>query len=42
MSNNLDKLKAILREMFQLDQADLDFGIYRIYESKAGRYRAVP
>ena len=34
MSNNLNKLKAILREMFQLDQADLDFGIYRIMNQK--------
>ena len=32
--NNLNKLKAILREMFQLDQADLDFGIYRIMNQK--------
>ena len=30
MATNLNKLKTILREMFQLDQADLDFGIYRI------------
>jgi adenine-specific DNA-methyltransferase len=34
MSNNLNKFKAILREMFQFDQADLDFGIYRIMNSK--------
>lgn len=34
MSENLNKLKAILREMFQLDQADLDFGIYRIMNQK--------
>jgi adenine-specific DNA-methyltransferase len=34
MSANLDKLKAILREMFQLDQAELDFGIYRIMNQK--------
>lgn len=25
------KLKDILREMFQMDQADLDFGIYCYY-----------
>lgn len=30
MSTNLEKLQKILRELFQLDQADLDFGIYRI------------
>jgi len=34
MSENLKKLKNILREMFQLDQADLDFGIYRIMNQK--------
>lgn len=34
MSENLNKLKAILREMFQLDRADLDFGIYRIMNQK--------
>ena len=34
MSENMNKLKAILREMFQLDQADLDFGIYRIMNQK--------
>ena len=27
---SFDKLKAKLAELFQLDQADLDFGIYRI------------
>lgn len=30
MSTNLEKLQNLLRELFQLDQADLDFGIYRI------------
>ena len=29
-----EKLKDILREMFQMDQADLDFGIYRIMNAK--------
>ncbi|MCG2740637.1 MAG: hypothetical protein L6300_10450, partial [Syntrophaceae bacterium] len=29
-----DKLKAKLTELFQLDQADLDFGIYRIMNAK--------
>lgn len=29
-----DKLISILREMFQFDQADLDFGIYRIMAMK--------
>jgi adenine-specific DNA-methyltransferase len=31
---NLNRLKQILREMFQFDQADLDFGIYRIMNQK--------
>ena len=30
-----DRLKAILREMFQLDRGDLDFGLYRIMNLKA-------
>jgi adenine-specific DNA-methyltransferase len=36
MSNNeaYDRLKSILKELFQLDQADLDFGIYRIMNQK--------
>lgn len=34
MSTNYDKLKKLLAELFQLDQADLDFGIYRIMNQK--------
>ncbi len=34
MGKNLDKLKRLLAELFQLDQADLDFGIYRIMNQK--------
>jgi adenine-specific DNA-methyltransferase len=34
MDSQYDKLKKILREMFQMDQADLDFGIYRIMNQK--------
>lgn len=34
MLNQYQKLKDILREMFQMDQADLDFGIYRIMNAK--------
>jgi len=34
MTNNQKKLLNILREMFQFDQADLDFGIYRIMRMK--------
>ncbi len=30
MTTPLEKLQTLLRELFQLDQADLDFGIYRI------------
>jgi adenine-specific DNA-methyltransferase len=32
--SNYEKLLSKLTEMFQLDQADLDFGIYRIMNSK--------
>ena len=32
----LDRLRALLREMFQLDRGDLDFGLYRIMNLKAG------
>lgn len=34
MSQNLEKLKALLAELFQLDQAELDFGIYRIMNTR--------
>ena len=34
MSENYNKLKSVLEEVFQLDQADLDFGIYRIMNQK--------
>lgn len=34
MTDAYIKLKAILEELFQLDQADLDFGIYRIMNQK--------
>jgi len=36
MSANLDKLKRLLAELFQMDQADLDFGIYRIMNARRG------
>lgn len=35
-SPKFDRLIALLRELFQLDQPDLDFGIYRIMHAKAG------
>ena len=34
MTDNQKKLLNILREMFQFDQSDLDFGIYRIMRMK--------
>lgn len=30
MRDNYNKLRTLLQELFQLDQADIDFGIYRI------------
>ena len=36
----LDRLRALLREMFQLDRGDLDFGLYRIMNLKAGEITA--
>lgn len=35
MSKKYEKLKSLLKEMFQLDQPDLDFGIYRIMHAKS-------
>ena len=32
--NPIEKLKTLLAELFQLDQAELDFGIYRIMNAK--------
>ena len=34
MSTNYNKLQSVLTEIFQLDKADLDFGIYRIMNQK--------
>lgn len=34
MSRRFDEFRNVLRELFQLDQADLDFGIYRIMAVK--------
>ena len=31
-----NRLKELLRTMFQLDRGDLDFGLYRIMNLKAG------
>jgi adenine-specific DNA-methyltransferase len=34
VATNPEKLRSLLEELFQLDQADLDFGIYRIMNAK--------
>lgn len=36
MSQRFEKLKNLLKELFQLDQPDLDFGFYRIMHAKSG------
>ena len=36
MTTAYEKLSTLLKELFQLDQADLDFGIYRIMNQKRG------
>ena len=38
MSQKYEKLKTLLKELFQLDQPDLDFGLYRIMHAKSGEY----
>jgi len=35
MSQKFEKLKALLKELFQLDQPELDFGIYRILHARS-------
>ncbi|MFQ5752057.1 MAG: DNA methyltransferase [bacterium] len=35
MSKQFDKLIVLLKELFQLDQPDLDFGLYRIMHAKS-------
>lgn len=35
MSQKYEKLKGLLKELFQLDQPDLDFGLYRIMHAKS-------
>ena len=35
MSQRFEKLKNLLKELFQLDQPDLDFGLYRIMHAKS-------
>jgi adenine-specific DNA-methyltransferase len=40
ISEKKQRLLALLREMFQLDQPDLDFGLYRIMHAKRGQVEA--
>ena len=35
MTQRYEKLKALLTELFQLDQPDLDFGLYRVMHAKS-------
>ena len=35
MSQRYEKLKTLLRELFQLNQPDLDFGLYRVLHAKS-------
>jgi adenine-specific DNA-methyltransferase len=35
MSQKYEKLKTLLKELFQLDQPDLDFGFYRVMHARA-------
>lgn len=39
MSQKYEKLKTLLKELFQLDQPDLDFGIYRVMHAKSAKMR---
>ena len=36
MNRSIDKFQELLRELFQFDCADLDFGIYRVMNFKRG------
>lgn len=39
-TDKFDRLKELLRAMFQLDRGDLDFGLYRIMNLKAAEIEA--
>ena len=39
-TEKLERLKDLLREMFQLDRGDLDFGLYRIMNLKSAEVAA--
>ena len=36
MSQKYEKPETLLKELFQLDQPDLDFGLYRVMHAKSG------
>lgn len=36
MSKQFEKMVTLLKELFQLDQPDLDFGLYRVMHAKSG------
>jgi adenine-specific DNA-methyltransferase len=36
MNPKYEKLKRLLKELFQLDQPDLDFGLYRVMHARSG------
>ncbi len=40
MNPQFQKLRDLLRELFQLDQPDLDFGLYRVMHAKAAEITA--
>ncbi|NOU60578.1 DNA methyltransferase [Marinifilum caeruleilacunae] len=40
MSNSINKLRFFLKEMFQFNENDLDFGIYKIYNLKRKQIEA--
>src|SRR3954470_18378829 len=35
MSEKYERLKTLLKELFQLDRPDLDFGLYRVMHAKS-------
>ena len=37
----LQNLRTLLRDLFQLDAADLDFGIYRLFQIKRDKIEAL-
>jgi len=42
MSQRFDKLVSLLRELFQLDQPDLDFGFYRVIHGECAKADGKP